>query len=235
MSLVVKKIPKELSYNSLYNYFSKFGRINDFRIRNEFAKLQYDSFSSEKAALNAQHELDGYIFYVDVDREPQKCEHCPIHCGGQRLGDFGHVRERNYGKQGHPNDINKVVLENIPDCDPLELKDFVRGMNLDPVYSRITSSGKFGIVEFRTVEAKNIALQELDGAIFKDSKMNCRQYFNRERREHEGGYRNNNSGYEDNGHSRDERSGFTGESEVKTEHCEDLRNWNNNMTGNSAE
>lgn len=230
MSLIVRNIPKELSYDEVFDYFSKYGRINDFRIKFDYAFLKYDSYSAEREVLNNHHELKGYRFHIEPEREPRNCSHCPVHCGGSR-NVFESNRERSFGNmQAHPNDVNKIVLENIPQCEALELKDFVRELNLDPVYTRITSSGKHGIVEFRSIDAKNFALKELDGVVFKNSKMGARPYFNRERRDYDGRSRRDYQPEGKNG-----RENFDEPMGERTERCDDLRDWNNTMTENNAQ
>lgn len=244
MALIVKRIPRELSYNSLYDYFSKFGRINDFRIRNDFATLQYDSFSSEKDAHNASHEINGFRLYIETDENNNafvKCSHCPVHCNGNTIREKpifeDHNRQKNFANFGHPLDIYKIVLSNIPDCNVMEIKDYVRSLDLDPVYARITQSGQHGIVEFKSIEAKNNAMRVLEGAIFKNLKLSCRPYFNRERREHhDDGFRNKDfSGFSSrSSYSRDERMSEKDHIQEKEEVCEDLKDWNKNLNSSSA-
>lgn len=223
MTLLVRKIPSQLTFNNLYKYFSKYGRINDFRIINDTATLQYDSFSVEKDVFHDRHELNGFQLFIEKDRGMEECSGtCAVHCSRKRNS---YPKERSYDRYSHPNDINKIVIENIPVCNPLELKDFVRDLNLDPVYSRITNSGKFGIIEFRSIEAKNLALKELDGISFKSHRLTCRPYFNRERRDSDSNYRR-----EPRESNRDEQNNFKDEPTEKTEECNELRDWNDSIT-----
>ncbi|KRH92045.1 putative Nucleotide-binding, alpha-beta plait, RNA recognition motif domain protein [Pseudoloma neurophilia] len=227
MTLLVKKVPAQLTFNNLYDYFAKYGRINELRLIDDTATLQFDSFIAERDAFHDLHEVNGFKLLVEKDVQFDGCNgQCPTHCGKKTEN---YSKERNFDRSAHPNDINKIVIENIPVCNPLELKDFVRDLNLDPVYSRITNSGKFGIIEFRSIEAKNIALKELEGVNFKNHTLTVRPYFNRERRDYGGSSARREHGSR---YNRDE-SMPKEEYGEKTEKCDDLRDWNRNIAGNN--
>lgn len=219
MSLLVSRIPRELSYDILYSYFAKFGRINDFRIRNDRATLIFDSFSSERDVQNVDHEINGYRLLIELDKT-EKCINCPVHCSNKSFQSDQSFRNHS----GHPLDINKIVLENIPECSVMELKDFVRSVGLDPVYARITHSGKHGIVEFKSIDSKNDALRELEGINFRGSKLTARPYFNRERNHDDYSRKNNSRNY------RNDYKQKNFENVEKTEKIEELKDWNENVT-----
>lgn len=243
MTLIVKDVPNGLSYDELYDYFSDFGRINDFRIKYNYGYLCYNNLETERKVFNTYHKVSGYKLVLDrvnqndtVDR----CIRCPVHCAG-RDREYSSRAEERYGsgertqRGGHPLDKFKVVLDNIPECNVIELKDFVRSFRLDPVYARITQSGQHGIVEFGSIEAKEDALKILDNVTFKNTQIGCRPYYTRERRnfESDDGYRRREYAHGQEGPSQSKESMGEKSSQMeKEELCDDLKGWNENIIDN---
>lgn len=211
MSLIIKEIPNELSYDDLYDYFTEYGRINDFRIKYNYGYITFNNTEVERKVYNAYHKLKGFKLLIERG-EMERCVHCPLHC----------KKVREPQQKVHPLDKFKVVLDNIPECNVIELKDFVRSFRLDPVYARITQSGQHGIVEFGSIEAKEDALRLLDNIPFKNLQINCRPYYNRERRR-----------FDDDFKRREfmdmKKDGDKGMQMEKEELCDDLKGWNENI------
>lgn len=240
MTLIIKDIPSELLYDELYDYFSEYGRINDFRIKYNYGYLCYNNSDVERRVFSTYHKISGYKLNVDkagqgdvVDR----CLRCPMHCGG-RDREFVHSKtddryHERVQRNGHPLDKFKVVLDNIPECNVIELKDFVRTFRLDPVYARITQSGQHGIVEFGSIEAKEDALRILDNVTFKNMQIGCRPYYTRERKNFDDeGYKRREYHAQDGQHMKD-GMGEKGLPMEKEELCEDLKGWNESIIDNS--
>lgn len=236
MTLIIRKIPNELSYEELYDYFPDYGKINEFRIKYNCGYLTYASFDAERRVLHNYHKVAG--FNLNIDRlntrdSFDRCIHCPIHCGG-RDRDFSLREERNYDRpqRGHPLDKFKVVLDNIPEYSIVELKEFVRSIRLDPVYARITHSRQHGIVEFNSLEAKENALRVLDNITFKNMQLGCKPYYMRERRDFEGndGYRRRESVNEDDNQINMKEPNKSRTNQIEnSELCDDLKGWNQNI------
>ena len=71
----------------------------------------------------------------------------------------------------HP-DVYRLVLDNLPTIyDWRDLKDFCRVDGADPVFSKLVWHGKhsFGLVDYSSPEAMDIAREKLHGTIFPGS------------------------------------------------------------------
>lgn len=104
------------------------------------------------------------------------CSRCEIHGNPKyppRQDNFEHKRPR----REHPNDINKIVIQTIPqDVNLADVDDFVRRNEFDFVFSRLTLKRDAAIVEFRDIETRDRAIAKLDGQDLKGTTIHVREF-----------------------------------------------------------
>ncbi|EEQ81959.1 hypothetical protein NCER_101418 [Vairimorpha ceranae BRL01] len=172
--------------NSQYNE-NFYRHHNDFRSNSDYPPRQQYSRDYDYRAIDQNFDRNGYSskessrfeydkHYLQSDRERcSYCSRCEIH------GNLRFPKEDPYEhkkiKREHPNDINKLVIQNLPQNVSLhDIDDFVKQTGLESVFSRLTKKGDAAIVEFKDIQSRDDAISKLEGKDLKGTPVYVREF-----------------------------------------------------------
>lgn len=248
MQLFVGRIPNSVRYDELYEYFSKFGKVRELRLKESYGFLEFEIDSVATKVLEEKHMIGDFEIHVEVasdnrrggsfrsrtppyrsrspdyrtrrpryhSRSPERrrrersrspsymsewsqrryrssgferrspcdyCDRCEKHGRYRRRyrDELFKRGKRSFDYSRHPNNRLKIVLDNIGEgVRQQDLVDLARRYDFEPTFTRITSNGKHGIIEFSTTDEREDALGKLDGVELLGQIVAARPYFQRE-------------------------------------------------------
>jgi RNA recognition motif-containing protein len=66
MQLFIAQIPTSIRYNELYDHFSKFGKVDELRLKDSYGFLRYELDSVAEKALEEKHVIAGFNIHVEA-------------------------------------------------------------------------------------------------------------------------------------------------------------------------
>lgn len=115
-------------------------------------------------------------YYPSRDNCPH-CSRCEIHGIPPRRSGVPDFDRPKRPKRDHPNDVNKLVIESLPSNVSInDVEDLVRREGFEVVFSRLTARGDSAIVELRSIEEKEDALNKLVGKEINGTPISVRNF-----------------------------------------------------------
>ncbi|KAK6090391.1 hypothetical protein P3W45_000488 [Vairimorpha bombi] len=113
-------------------------------------------------------------------RAPTGRDDCP-HCSRCEFHGIDKSRqdpyERKRPKREHPNDVNKIVIQDIPQNISIgEIDDFVKSNGFEIVFSRLTLKGDSAIVELKSTTFRDEAIEKLNGLELNGARLLVREF-----------------------------------------------------------
>lgn len=147
-------------YNDEYNK-PRYGDYKPYPSR-QYDDRGYDNYQ-KPAYYDESRRTDDYRKpSTRDDREDcPHCSRCEYHGNYKSRQD---TFERKKPRREHPNDIHKIVIQNLPqNISIAEIDDFVKQKGFEIVFSRMTFKGDSAIVEMKDTSSRDEAIEKLNG------------------------------------------------------------------------
>lgn len=72
MQLFIGRVPSSISYDELYDYFSKFGKINELRLKESYGFLRYEQDSVAEKVVEEKHKINEFEIHVEAASNGRK-------------------------------------------------------------------------------------------------------------------------------------------------------------------
>lgn len=176
---VEESVGRKRQRNDDYDRRPPAGGYDDYSRGRPYNEPPYYDRYSDRRDYDDRRAPEPYRGYSDYPSDRNNCPHCSrceIHGIPPRRsgGDFDRPKRP---KRDHPNDVNKLVIESLPvNVNINDVEDLIRKEGFDVVFSRITARGDSAIVELRSIEEKEDAMNKLVGKEINGTPISVRNF-----------------------------------------------------------